>query len=147
MIIKSWITTQDYSAAILEIIIKGSCTHYCGYVGVPSNNIFYGKENYSDTNLLENLDTHKGITYADNNKDYPIKNDGELWWLGFDCDHHGDKKEICNIDYCFNICNKMSKQIKEIDELHKTLTPLNDTIENFKNEIINEVLTLLIKIE
>ena len=40
------------------------------------------------------FDVHGGITFADggDGSDYPIKSD--LWWLGFDCGHAGDR-----IDY------------------------------------------------
>lgn len=39
------------------------------------------------------FDVHGSLTYSGGGKNskYPIKSD--LWWLGFDCDHAGDRKD------------------------------------------------------
>jgi hypothetical protein len=38
------------------------------------------------------FDVHGGITYADGNGNHPVESD--LWWLGFDCGHAGDARDI-----------------------------------------------------
>lgn len=97
--------------------------HRCGYVGIPEGHILYGKHygDYLDISKseLENepigkrgimllmfsawddndnvklelyFDVHGGITYSDKHETYPIESD--LWWLGFDCAHYGDGKDM-----------------------------------------------------
>ena len=97
--------------------------HRCGYVGIPEGHILYGKH-YSDylnipKSEIENepigkrgiislvfsalddndnvklelyFDVHGGITYSNKDDTYPIESD--LWWLGFDCAHYGDGKDM-----------------------------------------------------
>jgi hypothetical protein len=36
------------------------------------------------------FEVHGGITYADGKKDYPVDDDADGWWFGFDCAHYGD---------------------------------------------------------
>lgn len=73
---------------------------WCGYVGVRPDHPWYGKH-YVE---LEHVDVHGGLTYAATCA--PETHDGcefgvchtpepgepdDLWWLGFDCGHAGDR--------------------------------------------------------
>ena len=71
------------------VVTFGDIGYRCGYVGVPKGSKLYGK----NCEKLD-FDVHGGLTYSGGgkNSDYPIKSD--LWWLGFDCAHGGDGKEL-----------------------------------------------------
>ena len=96
----------------------------CGYVGLEKTHPLYGKDICDsikatlkdiESNLLGKrspililkllvsnfdepisldlyFDVHGGITYADGNGKHPVESD--LWWLGFDCGHAGDARDI-----------------------------------------------------
>jgi hypothetical protein len=65
----------------------------CGYVGVPTGNLFWGLSERSDDaselinaeNCWRELDmsVHGGLTYAQ-------EDDDGWWWFGFDTAHHSD---------------------------------------------------------
>jgi hypothetical protein len=64
--------------------------HFCGYVGVPPGHPWHGVD---DSELR--ADVHGGCTYAEHCQDHVchVPEPGEpehLYWLGFDCHHHGD---------------------------------------------------------
>lgn len=72
------------------VIRNPSVLNWCGYVGVPKGNRFYG----TDDPECE-LDVHGGITYASPchmhicHKPEDGRSD-DVWWLGFDCGHFLD---------------------------------------------------------
>lgn len=77
------------------IIQRNNSLAWCGYVGLPPEHKYYGK-NYQD---LEKLDVeldgaHGGLTYSEPCMDLIChKSDDDtkpLWWLGFDCAHAYD---------------------------------------------------------
>ena len=59
----------------------------CGYVGVPKENKYYGKD-YIDIGSY--ISCHGGLTYSSSteNSIYPVNSN--LWWFGFDCIHYYD---------------------------------------------------------
>lgn len=105
------------------VVIFTDMGHRCGYVGISEGHMLYGKHygDYLDIfkSEIENesigkrgiiplmfsawddndkvklelyFDVHGGITYSDKHETYPIKSD--LWWLGFDCAHYRDGKDM-----------------------------------------------------
>lgn len=65
---------------------------WCGYVGVPKDHVFYGKD-YDE--MPDSIEVHGGITYSDYGSiNVPlfdeIKSGDEYFWFGFDCAHYGD---------------------------------------------------------
>ena len=58
-----------------------------------------GSEPEDKISLSFYFDVHGGITYVDGGKDskYPIESD--LWWLGFDCGHAGDGKDLDLVEH------------------------------------------------
>jgi len=81
-----WDDTPD----VLQNIVQGfpclilkmeESKHLCGYVGVNKEHPLYGKH-YDE---LSHLSCHGGVTYAD-----LMEDQGELWWIGFDCNHSFD---------------------------------------------------------
>ena len=57
-------------------------THPCGYVAVPEDHPFYGKE-YFD--IADKIEVHGGLTFGSKIKDF-----GEDFWFGWDYVHLGD---------------------------------------------------------
>ena len=102
----------------------GDLGHRCGYVGLPEGHLLYGKNYgdripillrdiqddpigkrgimttffASMSDLDENIrlelyfDVHGSLTYSDGGGSYPVES--VLWWLGFDCGHYNDGKDL-----------------------------------------------------
>ena len=64
---------------------RGPLLHWCGYVGLPPEHPWFGK----DYDQIEPYpEVHGGLTYSDDHK--PKHESDGLWWIGFDCAHAGD---------------------------------------------------------
>jgi hypothetical protein len=88
------------------------------------------------------LKVHGGITFSDNDLNYPIPSD--LYWYGFDCAHSGDARNIeaiqditlrgvfmrldqslsllggaekRTLEYCIEQCEKLADQLVSVKEL------------------------------
>jgi hypothetical protein len=67
--------------------------HWCGYVGVPREHPFYGKEHGE---VSSDLDGHRGVNYSapcDGGRICHVPEPGmpdDVWWFGFDCGHAFD---------------------------------------------------------
>ena len=103
------------------VTIFGDLGHRCGYVGVPVGHPLYGKECDDQIDILFSeiegepigkrgviplvlaasdpeekvrmdlyFNVHGSLTYAGEN--HPVESD--LWWLGFDCGHAGDRRDL-----------------------------------------------------
>lgn len=76
------------------LIVRGPSGALCGYVGVPSTHPCYEKS-YDDVSV----EVHGGLTYSafcteNEHGICHIPSEGEpdnVWWLGYDCAHFGDK--------------------------------------------------------
>lgn len=119
------------------VVVGSSMGHRCGYIGLKNTDLAYEKD-YDD---LYCIDVHGGLTYSNNDSSYPIKNNENLWWIGFDCAHSGDGRDIelikelnkdprtvdmllrwsseyetvKTIEYCMNECKSVVEQIIEIN--------------------------------
>lgn len=118
-IVESDFKYKDYRC----VVIFSHYGYRCGYVEIPKNNILYGKSmsdklpvKFSAITIKEigkrsifsllfmlddeddfiridtYFDVHGGITYSNCSKDYPV--DGENWWIGFDCFHYRDGRDL-----------------------------------------------------
>lgn len=74
------------------VIIGTNAGTRCGYVAIPKSHVLYGKS-FFDINKEYKFDVHGRLTYSDMQGDYPIKNDKNYWWIGFDCCHSFDGKD------------------------------------------------------
>ena len=74
------------------VVIYTTMGHRCGYVGIPKSHSLYGKD-YDD--IYEFIDCHWGLTYSGggNNFTYPIKEENNLWWFGWDYAHCDDSND------------------------------------------------------
>jgi hypothetical protein len=87
----------DEATGFDALIVRNMMGALCGYVGVPPTHPLYGKD--YDDQVLENVDVHGGLTYANPcMKDDPdgvchVPEPGrpdDVWWFGFDCAHAWD---------------------------------------------------------
>ena len=70
------------------VVIGTSMGHRCGYMGIPKGHKLY-KVPYDKLDM----DVHGGWTYSKGS--LPVPQDAvDRWWLGFDCDHVGDKVDM-----------------------------------------------------
>mgnify|MGYP000914621719 CR=1 FL=1 len=61
------------------------------------------------------IDCHGGLTYSGDCKNkYPIES--SLWFFGFDCNHLNDNPDIQTLEYCVEECEKISEQLKVIED-------------------------------
>ena len=62
------------------------------------------------------FDVHGSLTYSGGgeNSDYPIKSD--LWWLGFDCAHGGDRADYKRVMELFPYMEEQYKEYMRISE-------------------------------
>lgn len=83
----------------------------CGYVGVPFGHPYWGRH-YRD--LGDDIEVHGGLTFS-------AEGDDNLWWLGFDCAHLGDRIPTMpsfyggvyrNEDYVRAECLHLAEQLK-----------------------------------
>jgi hypothetical protein len=81
---------KEFSYKGFDCVIMGTTMgHRCGYIAVsePSEQML------EDAYDLD-FDVHGGITYGGSSKDYPIISTEERFWLGFDCAHYNDAKDM-----------------------------------------------------
>lgn len=117
------IERQFEHAGYTCVVIFGYSGHRCGYVGIPKENMLYGKE-YSDYldvekkelegelngrilqlffGALDNderaridlyFNVHGGITHSGGGEKSSYPIESNLWWFGFDCNHCNDRKDL-----------------------------------------------------
>lgn len=89
----------------MELFKHCNTNWFCGYVIIPTNHPFYGKD-YSEINI----DVHGGLTYSSDVKDFDtILMDG--WVFGFDCNHFSDTPEVQNKEFTMSEVEKLAKQL------------------------------------
>lgn len=144
----------------------------CGYVGVPLGHMLYKKEftDYLDIpkSELDNeeigdrgilpiffsaiddddrvrLDTwfnvHGGITYS-RDGDYPVKSD--LWWLGFDCGHYRDGKDLELVKKYWGDNPRIQKKLEIEEEFFDDHYPVRSTVyvESQCMSLVNQIIAL-----
>jgi len=79
----------------------------CGYVGVPTEHPWYGKD-YDQIDA----DVHGGLTWS---ADYVggDPKDG-YWWIGFDTAHSEDNMVNCGKQYCIDQIESLKQQALKI---------------------------------
>lgn len=104
--------------------------HLCGYVGVPAGHPWYEVE-YDNCEPFP--DVHGGLTYSRKCQSHVCHTvedgeDGNVWWLGFDCAHLGDLCHVKRLDrdyvspddcyrttkYVERQCEQLAKQAKAV---------------------------------
>lgn len=109
------------------VIARMPLGHLCGYVALKPNHPLYGKE-YGGTydektdeytgSPVDVLDVHGGITYSE--AELLDTKSVDTWWLGFDCAHGQDFKDIPGllrgypnktIGYVYDQLDDLTKQL------------------------------------
>ena len=130
---KKYIIEKEFEVEGFKCVILGSYFgHRCGYIAIPKEHELYGKD-YDSIDI----DIHGGFTYAEYSEgEYPIKSDENVWWIGFDCAHYMDAKDL-------NLMDKFEdKELLEYEiSLREKLGQYGTvkTVEYVENELINAV--------
>ena len=148
----------------------GYLGHRCGYVGVPEGHPLYGKNygDYTDYSLddlegnacdkmgafplfmaalapkekvrLELLfNVHGSLTYSSKGE-YPVESD--LWWLGFDCAHAGDGRDLDKLqelwgdDPSIQTVIELEKRYPISDDVIRDLEYVQQECRNLVDQII-----------
>lgn len=83
---------------------------YTGYLDIPKSEIenkevgnrgiipliFGAMDDNENVRADLYFNVHGSLTYSGGNGKYPVESD--LWWLGFDCGHFGDGKDLDKIE-------------------------------------------------
>ena len=148
------------------VVIMGHMGFRCGYVGIDKTHPLYGIKYNAEIEITENkkkallkgevgkrgvislfsyslhekitpeilFDVHGGITFSGEDKIYPVESD--LWWIGFDCGHVEDGKDLSvvsgqlkkielkwptggilrSLEYCTEECESLADQLINFKE-------------------------------
>lgn len=114
------------------VIIGQNWGHRCGYIEIPIWHKYYGLD-YDDINI----DVHGGWTYSDYvHNDYPTKSSNGAWWIGFDCAHCYDAKDIDLVKSFGD--TETTRYILRMDEMFTERGEVR-TAEYVENELRNAV--------
>jgi hypothetical protein len=78
---KDFILGEGEHAGVKFVTVHNGHGARCGYALIPPGHPWHGVE-------YDNIpaDVHGGLTYSEA--------DGDDWWIGFDCSHSGDAKDL-----------------------------------------------------
>lgn len=128
MIEKIW-KYKDYPCVVrVQLDKDGNKLWRCGYVGVPSDNSFYGNAGRAEKMLLP----HGNVTYS-GNKIPEMDMDTDYYWIGFDCNHTFDAccaKEAEKYTYCHYWT--LEDVIKECENLVDDIIAIEEDIAKAK---------------
>mgnify|MGYP003294415751 CR=1 FL=1 len=83
--------------------------HRCGYIGIPKNHKFYNVD-YMELDIS----CHGGLTYSES---YLYgQEDGDIWWIGFDCGHYVDKQDYESVKKYYSDNEEVMKNIAWVQE-------------------------------
>ena len=154
------------------VVIFGDMGHRCGYVGLSKGHPLYGI-NYNErldipkvdmedkeigkrgiiSLLLNALDydenirmdlyfnVHGSLTYSDGNGNYPVESD--LWWLGFDCGHYGDGKDLDLVESYWGDKEYIQKRL-EIERQYYSDYPIRskEYVESECRSLVDQIMEL-----
>jgi len=117
------------------VIIGSYMGHRCGYIAIPKEHKLY-KESH-DYNDLD-IDIHGGWTYSSTTcRAYPVVTDEDTYWIGFDCGHYGDGKDI-ELIKSFGEQEERTKILLNMECSYPTGEEIR-TIEYVENQLKNAV--------
>ena len=90
------------------------------------------------TKLAILIDVHGGLTYSalGHLTSYPTIQFDKVWWLGFDCGHYGDAKDLSAMQKHFPSYYNLMQE-------HNLLTSFFDNTVKPKQYVINECLSMI----
>jgi len=88
---KRYIVEKDFMVDEFRCVIIGQkIGHRCGYIAIPKEHELYGKD-YDEIDIS----VHGGLTYASYSEgEYPVKSEKSVYWIGFDCAHYMDGRDL-----------------------------------------------------
>jgi hypothetical protein len=90
--VKEYRVEKDFIVDGYRCVVLGlSMGHRCGYVALPYGHPYNKIDDYSNMN---NISVHGGLTYGDIDNTYPVKTDRKHYWIGFDCAHYNDARDL-----------------------------------------------------
>ena len=122
-----WTTKAGLEAVITWSVPRG---YRCGYVQIPKDHPLY--EICYDTESVTKMNVHGGVTYSGRGDNFGENPDDRKWFLGFDCAHAGDTTRLFSDGvlrshyYVFNECERLAKQIKQIQKKQAEQEEEND---------------------
>ena len=131
---KRYEVEKDFMVDGFRCVIVGSYMgHRCGYIAIPKDNELYGKD-YDEIDI----DVHGGLTYSEySNSEYPVKSEEDVWWIGFDCAHSGDGKDM-ELIKSFGENNTEIKTILDIEARYSNYGEVR-TVDYVKEQLIEAV--------
>jgi hypothetical protein len=107
--------------------------HRCGYIAIPKGHELYGKD-YDEIDIS----IHGGLTYGEYSENgYPVETEEQVYWIGFDCAHCGDAKDL-DLIKSFGEDRKEIKSMLEIEAKYP-MGGIVRTLEYVENELIEAV--------
>jgi hypothetical protein len=122
---------------ICEVKRHPSLCHLCGYIQVPPNHPWFGKE-------YVNVEVHGGITWS--SKSEITQN----WVLGFDCSHAGDIAwpslmfgSIMDMDEEYRDWDYVKSQVNYLASKARKVYPVDDDVNSIVNFAKIKLVTLV----
>lgn len=116
------------------VIIGQKHGHRCGYIEIPEGHLLYEKP-YDDVTGL--IDVHGGWTYSEYTRNnYPVATNKNSWWIGFDCGHWNDGKDLELVKLLGD--ERYIKHCIEINNMYPETMEIRTT-EYVENELIEAV--------
>ena len=81
----------------------------CGYIRLPVGHPWHGAE--YDADVLDGVEVHGGLTFAEADKPCHKPGTDDAWWLGFDCAHSFDGQDT-SLPRQFVLCNFEGSQVR-----------------------------------
>lgn len=121
------------------LIVRNRWGALCGYVGIPKDHKYY--ETHYDNVFQENgdyIDVHGGLTFSNKCQQVEDESHGichkghvankNVWWLGFDCAHLGDKCPLHDFGFDEPETYKTFGYVKyEVERLARQLSAITNT--------------------
>ncbi len=101
---KIYIIESDFSYKGLRcVVIFTKMGHRCGYVGLKKSIWGYQLE---EDQIEDSFQVHGGVTYSEEDQSYPVEDKSINHWIGFDCNHLGDERDVESLTRYFPNLNK-----------------------------------------
>lgn len=140
LVIEGGGTYRDYE----YLITFTNLGYRCGYVAVPNANpaiINLKNEEIAIDILDKMIECHGGVTFFSNKHSLKEELNSTCldFWIGFDCGHFGDSKDIINM-YKYFKNNVINDRIDFPEEIIKTYEYVEDECKSIIDQLINIIL-------
>lgn len=105
---------------------------------------FSGEDEDNQVRLEAYFNVHGGITYAMGGRDssHPINSD--LWWLGFDCGHYGDGKDLDLLEQLWGDDENIQKRIEfEREHFYGGIIRSKEYVQQECRNLVDQIIDLV----